>query len=77
MPVAVDSVRVFELDLDCLWDPETANGPQPTDTFASVFEASSSCSRDWVSPAKLSSTLDAMTKAVGYEGNCSYLASIA
>lgn len=49
-PVAVDSILVLELDLDCLWEPEMAKGPYPTDKLASVLDAETALSRLVVSP---------------------------
>lgn len=48
--MAVDSILVFDLDLEELCDPETAKGPQPTETLAWVEEAETALSSLVVSP---------------------------
>lgn len=49
-PVAVDSIFVLDLFLDCLCEADTENGPYPTETFASVAEAETALSREEVAP---------------------------
>lgn len=55
-PVAVDSILVRDLDFEELCEPETANGPYPTERLAEVDEADTALSSFVVSPENFHGT---------------------